>query len=72
MNEMNEQTLKDWSDKINSMSRIEMARMWRYAPAGHPVFNSKLPLFEIFNKRFKELGGWSPEISKLIDARDGK
>jgi hypothetical protein len=25
-----------------------------------------LPLFEYFNKRFKELGGFTPEISKKI------
>jgi hypothetical protein len=53
-------------DKINSMSRMEMARLWRFAPPGHPYFDSSLPYHEIFSKRFKELGGFSPEISKTI------
>ena len=53
-------------DTINSMSRIEMARLWRFTPSGHPYFNTTLPYFEIFRKRFNELGGFSVAISKEI------
>lgn len=51
---------------IDSMSQEEMARLWRFAPTGHPYFDRRLPLFEYFEKRFKELGGFSPTISKKI------
>lgn len=53
-------------DKINQLSRFEMAKLWRFAPSGHIYFDSSLPFFAVFNKRFKELGGFSPEISKAI------
>ena len=53
-------------EQINSMSQIEMARMWRFSPSGNPIFDSSLPYYEIFAKRFKELGGFTPEISKAI------
>lgn len=53
--------------KINSMTREEMAKLYRFAPAGHIYFDSTLPYAEIFKKRFfDELGGFSPEISKRI------
>lgn len=57
-------------EKINNMSHIEMARLWRFAPSGHKYFDSSLPYFDIFNKRFKAFGGFTPKISKLI-GRDG-
>jgi hypothetical protein len=51
---------------INKMSREEMCSLWRFAPAGHPYFKRGNGLTEAFEKRFKELGGFSPEISKKI------
>ena len=53
-------------EKINKMSQIEMARLWRFAPSGHPWFDSTKPHHKIFAKRFKELGGFTPEISKAL------
>jgi len=53
-------------DTINAMSREEMCRLWRFAPAGHPYFNSLLPYHEIFNARFEKLGGFNSTISKKI------
>lgn len=53
-------------NNINSMSREAMAHLWRFAPAGHPYFDSSLPLYEHFKARFDSLGGMSPEISKRI------
>ena len=53
-------------DIINKMSQEDMARLWRYAPSGHPYFNKDLPFFEIFNKRFDQLGRFTPSISKRI------
>jgi len=53
-------------DKINNMTQIEMARLWRFAPSGHPYFDSRLPYYEVFAARFRELGGFTPGISKAI------
>ena len=53
-------------DKIMNMSHMEMARLWRHAPSGHQYFNNTSPYWDIFDKRFKELGGMTPEISKTI------
>lgn len=63
---VSEQEIQEWKEKLQNMSQIEMARLFRFAPGGHPVFDTKLPLYEIFEKRFKELGGMTPEISKAI------
>jgi hypothetical protein len=51
---------------INQMSQESMASLWRHAPSGHPYFDSSKPYFKIFEKRFKELGGFTPAISKSI------
>jgi hypothetical protein len=53
-------------DSISRMSHEEMARSIRFAPSGDPLFDDRLPLYEIFSKRFNELGGWTPELSKRI------
>jgi len=53
-------------EDINNMSRIEMCRLWRNAPCGHPYFDISLPFYHIFKERFDRLGGFNPEISKKI------
>ena len=53
-------------EKINNMSQEEMARLWRFSSSGHKYFDKSKPYFEIFNKRFQKLGGFTPEISKKI------
>ena len=55
-----------WKKKIDEMSQVQMARLRRFAPVGHIVFNSTLPLNEYFEKRFAELGGMTSAISKHI------
>lgn len=52
--------------KIDAMSRIEMAQLRRFAPSGHPYFDITSGLSEYFEKRFEELGGFDPAISKRI------
>ena len=54
----------DRKQEINGMSRETMARKWRFAPVGDPLLQGVIG--EYFQKRFKELGGFSPEISKRI------
>lgn len=63
---MTEQEIKKWEDRIDRMGHKEMARLWRFAPAGHPCFDKTLPLSKRFEKRFKKLGGFTPAISKGI------
>lgn len=53
-------------ERINQMSQEAMASLWRFAPAGHPYFDRTKPYFEVFDKRFKALGGFTPAISKAI------
>ena len=60
---MNEQEI---IDKIKSMSRTEVCRVWRFAPSDHPYFDTSGPYWEHFEARFKELGGFTPEISKSL------
>lgn len=53
-------------EKINNMSHLEMARLWRFVPSGHPYFDTTKPYFNLFEKRFREFGGFTPEISKKL------
>lgn len=52
--------------KINSMSHFEMAYNYRFCSFGHMYFDSNLPYYEIFMKRFREFGGMTTSISKQI------
>jgi hypothetical protein len=54
---------------IDKLSHLEMARLWRFAPSGHPYFNNRYPLFNYFAARFKSLGGMTPAISKQLGWR---
>lgn len=56
---------KEMKARIDAMSREEMARAWRFAPLGDPLFFDDTG--EYFAERFEKLGGFSPEISKRID-----
>lgn len=59
---MTEQELKTWKDKLDDMSQVDLARLWRFSDLGCPVF-SEPELYECFKTNFK---GFTPEISKLI------
>lgn len=53
--------------KIDSMTHEQMARLWRFATVGQKYFDVRnSEIFNYFAKRFKELGGMTPEISKKI------
>jgi hypothetical protein len=58
--------IESWKRKLDAMDQVEMARLYRFAPIGHPVFNSDNNLYEYFKAKFKELGGMTPEVSKEI------
>ena len=61
--DLTEFTQKQIEDEINGLSRYEMCRLWRFS-SGHKYFDTSKPYWKLFEKRFKELGGFSPEISK--------
>jgi hypothetical protein len=64
MVETNQEKIKAEIDKL---SRLEMARLWRYASSDCIYFDNRNPeIVEHFKKRFEDLGGWSPNISKAI------
>lgn len=50
--------------EIDNMSREELCRRWRFAPSGDLMFQDEAG--DYFSARLKELGGFSPEISKKI------
>ena len=54
--------------RIDSMTREQMARIWRFSPVGSWPFNER-ESGDYFTNRFKKLGGWSPELSKQIGWR---
>ena len=66
MIKLDQEEIEKHTNIINSMSQTDMARLWRFTPPGHIYFDSSLPLYEIFKKRFDELGGFTPGISKEI------
>ena len=63
---MTDEEIRGHLKTINEMPHGQMASLWRFAPSGHPYFDTNLPLFEVFNKRFKELGGMTTAVSKAI------
>lgn len=66
---LTEKQIEEWKVKIDQMSHSEMASLWRFAPSGHPIFDNRYPLFNYFQKRFKDFGGMTTEISKQIGWR---
>ena len=64
---MTPENIQKHLDAISELSQYDMCSLWRFAPSGHPYFDASIPeLFEAFQKRFKELGGFTPEISKAL------
>jgi len=49
--------------RIDDMTQEEMARLWRFAPVGEPLFQGDTG--DYFKKVFfEEKGGFTPAISK--------
>lgn len=53
-------------EKVLIMSHEQMARLWRFALPGHKYFNKENPISKVFLRRFLNLGGMTPEMSKKI------
>ena len=67
--ELTAQQIEEWKRRIDGLSQTACAELQRFAPSGHPVFRSDLPIWEYFQAHFKQLGGMTPEISKAIGWR---
>jgi len=65
---MTDEEIRSHVETINGMSQLEMATLRRYAPIGHSYFDKRLPLWTVFEQRFRDLGGMTPQISKMIDS----
>jgi hypothetical protein len=50
--------------QIDAMSQYELCRLWRFAKTGHPLISGDTG--EYFAQRLKEMGGFTPEISKAL------
>ena len=63
---MTPKEIEEAKAQIDKLTRFDMASLCRFAPAGHPYFDRRLPLAEYFQARFHALGGFSPAISKAL------
>ena len=54
----------DEKAQIDSMSQYDLCRLWRFAKFPHPLLQGDTG--EYFSLRLKELGGFTPEISKSL------
>ena len=64
---MTAEEIDKWKVRIDGMSHLYMAFLWRFATPGHLYFNNENPeLVDHFKKRFDSLGGMTPEISKKL------
>ena len=61
-----EEEFIEWKKTIDSMSHLELAKLYRFAPSGHPVFRADRPMFDYFMERFNSFGGMTPGVSKAI------
>lgn len=63
---MNIDQLELYRIQIRNLTQLQMARLWRFAPVGHPYFDRRFGLLGVFQERFLKLGGFTSQISKQI------
>ena len=51
---------------IAEMTQRQACSLWRFGKSGHPYLGGDEVLTAAFDARFKELGGFTPEISKAL------
>jgi len=65
---MTELEIRKEKNKINELSRLEIAGLLRFADSNHIYIQNK-ELHDALMNRFNLLGGWSAEISKALGWR---
>jgi len=59
--------IEEYKKSIDGMTQYDMGRLQRFAPIGHPIFDSRNEgLYEYFQEKFKSLGGMTPGLSKEL------
>lgn len=53
-------------DELKRLTHVDMARLWRFAPAGHHFFGGNAVATEAFMREWYALGGMTTKISKTI------
>lgn len=66
MIKLTESEIETWKKRIDAMSARDCMELQRFAPSGHPVFRSDLPLYDYFQSHFNKLGGITPELSNQV------
>jgi hypothetical protein len=56
---------KEEKDQIDAMDQEQLCRLWRFAECPHPLLQGDTG--EYFALRLKEMGGFTPKISKHLD-----
>ena len=57
--------IESWRDRLLSMTQVQLASLQRFAKVPHPVFSNS-ELYGCFQETFKQKGGMSKEVSKII------
>jgi len=55
---MTEQEIEQWKEKIANMSQLEMARLFRFSPSGHPVIRFLIQNILCLKFLIKDLKVW--------------
>lgn len=57
-------------EAVEVFTHEDMARLWRFCPAGTIWFDPNHPACWAFAEKWARLGGMTPELSKKIGWRD--
>ena len=62
---LNSTMIESMKRQISEMTRLEMGKMIRFSSSGTIIFQVQ-ELYDHFMEQFNKLGGWTPQLSKLI------
>jgi hypothetical protein len=63
---MNADKIDEWKERLEEMSLEELVRLKENAPDNHPVFDGRLPLNAIFEKRVAELSREKNWVKRIL------
>ena len=50
-------------DEVEQADLEQLARWWRFLP---PITEKQRTVMDVLVRRFRDLGGWTPELSKRV------